>query len=110
MNKEDLLSRWKIKIEKITLSDGTELYAKELTAGEKEELDKTIVKNYETGELDLKDYRFKLLTFLLCDESGRKLFSFEEYDLLKDLPERIVNEIMDVTQKLFFVQQNLNKS
>lgn len=110
MNKEDLLSRWKIKIEKIVLSDGTELYAKELTAGEKEELDKTIVKNYETGELDLKDYRFKLLTFLLCDENGKKIFGFDEYHLLRDLPEKVVNEIMEITQKLFFVQSNLNKS
>lgn len=109
MNKSEFLSQWKIKVYPITLSDGTLVHIRDMSAKDKELLDSQIVKNYETGELDFTNYRSKFLVKILCDENGNRLFSEEEFESVANLPNSIIAELFTKAQEYILPGTDIQK-
>lgn len=101
-----MLDNFKVRIEKVEFNNGVTVYVKELTAHEKDILDSKVVKDYKTGEIDIVDYRAKMLACSLCNEKGERLFSDEDFGKISDLPDSVVNVLFEKAKELNTVDKD----
>lgn len=82
LNREALLKRDNLRIEKVELAKGF-VYVREMTAAEKNAFEMSMLKQIKTGnpknpvmyETTLENYRTKLAVCSICDETGNLLFT-----------------------------------
>lgn len=101
-----MLDIFKPRIEKVEFNNGVVIYVKELTAHEKDVLDSKVVRDYNTGEINLVDYRSKMLSYSLCDEKGERLFSDEDFIKIANLPDSVVSVLFDKARELNVIDKN----
>ncbi len=109
MDKHEFLMKWKPRVFKLELSDGTVLHVKELSAKDKEQLDLQLIKNIETGEMDLENFRSKVLIRMICDENGNRMFGDEELEAFFSTSDNIVSEMFGKVQEIVSINKDFSK-
>jgi hypothetical protein len=108
LNREALLQRDEVKIEKVELSRGF-VFVKEMTGHEKDLWEQSMLKQKPSGdknkpveyETSLEDFRAKLAVVTVCDENGDLVFKFEDYkNLNRMMSASNMERIVVVAQKL----------
>lgn len=108
LNKEALLAKPKLTIEKVEISEGY-VFVREMTGHEKDIWEQSMLKAAPNGNpqaapkvnYDLANFRAKLAVSTICDEEGNLLFTMSEVHLLnKALRASDLEKIVDTAQKL----------
>ena len=87
LNRESLLKKDVLKIEKVQLSEDEYVYVRQMTGRERDSFEKLLLRETKVnGKLDfeknLDDFRAKLAVTTLCDEEGNILLTPGDYSLL----------------------------
>jgi len=89
LKREDLLTKEKLKIEKVEFENGDFVYVTEMTALAKDNFEQSMLKkligkegNVTGFEQMTEEYRAKLAVCTVCDENGVLLFNKDEYHKL----------------------------
>ena len=108
LNREALLQKDELKIEKVDLKKGY-VFVREMTGYEKDLWEKSLMKQKPSGnrnnpveyEVDLEGFRAKLAVVTVCDNDGNLLFKPEDAKLLnKAMSAANMDRIVLVAQKL----------
>lgn len=108
LNKDALIKKEDIKIEKLNLSDNEFIYIKEWTAQEQNDFELSLTEEVkdEKGRIkdykrNLNDFRAKLAVSSVCDEKGNLLFKTNDYKLLsKNMSAKKLSKIADAIAML----------
>jgi len=108
LDRKMLLTRQKLEIVKVDLTDGDFVYVRQMTGRERDLFEQSLLKettkdgklNYERS---LGDFRAKLAVVTICDESGTLLLQPKDYEVLSQSMtaanlERIVNEAQRINK------------
>jgi len=113
MNREALLQRDELQIEKVELTRG-HVFVREMTGHEKDVWEQSMLKQKQTGnknspieyETTLEDFRAKLAVVTVCDESGNLLFEPKDVKVLnKMMSASNIERIVEVAQRINAVTQ-----
>lgn len=108
LNREALLQRDELKIEKVQLTRGF-VYVREMTGREKDIWEQSMLKQKPSGnknapveyETTLEDFRAKLVVVTACDEKGELLLKPQDAkELNKMMSASNVERIVETAQKL----------
>jgi hypothetical protein len=75
------------------------VFIQELNAKEREMLEASVI-NAESGGVNMEGIRAKTLALSLCDDYGKKLCNFDEYEELNALPSALMIDMYAVAQRL----------
>lgn len=80
---------------------GGSVRVRTMTGSERDAFEDSISKVVDGKfEMDRKDYRAKLLSRVLVDDKGQRIFSDKEVDLLGRKSAKAIGRLMDVAQEL----------
>ena len=88
LNREALLKRDELKIEKVTFENGDFVFVRQMTGRERDNFEQSIVKESRdakgnvTYERSLSDFRAKLAVCTVCKENGDSIFLPGDYGAL----------------------------
>ncbi len=105
LNREMLLQKDDLKIEKVELSKGY-VFVREMTGHEKDVWEQSMLKQKTVNgkveyETSLDDFRGKLAVITVCDAEGNLLFKPEDFRLLnKSMSASNLERIVNAAQKL----------
>ncbi len=108
LNREALLKKDELKIEKVELSKGC-VYVREMTGREVDLWRKSLMKEVKTGDrrnpveyqTSLEDFSAKLAVMTVCDENGNLLFKPQDVVTLNgNMSASNLDKIVTVAQKL----------
>lgn len=108
LNREALLQRDELKIEKVQLTRGF-VYVREMTGREKDIWEQSMLKQKPSGdknnpiryETTLENFRAKLAVVTVCDENGELLLKPSDVENLnKMMSASNIERIIEVAQKL----------
>lgn len=107
LNREMLLAKESLKVEKVELSDGNFVFVRQMTGRERDRFEQSMLKpvRSEKGDLDyertLEDFRAKLAVNVLCDEDGKNLLEPFDYEVLsQNMSAATLEKIVNVAQSL----------
>lgn len=105
LNRDGLLAKEKLEVEKVDLGKGDFVYVRQMTGRERDKFEQSLIKenkNAEGGyEKALDDFRAKLAVVTCCDENGNALLKPEEYPTLsQNMSAARLERIVNVAQKL----------
>lgn len=85
-----------LKVEKIELPEmGGEVYIKELTAGEREALEKQM-----QSQTDKNAVRATVFVHSVCNADGELMFDVEDIEVIKQLPSRPVIKVFNRSNEI----------
>jgi len=106
LNREALLQKDDLKIEKVELSRGF-VFVREMTAKDKDDWEQSILKQKTNAkgavqyETSLEDFRAKLAVATVCDEAGNLVFKQSDIKLLNaSMSASNMEKIVDVAQRI----------
>lgn len=106
LNREALLQKDDLKIEKVELSRGF-VFVREMTAKDKDDWEQSILKQKTNAkgtvqyETSLEDFRAKLAVATVCDEAGNLLFTAKDIKLLNAaMSASNMEKIVETSQRL----------
>lgn len=88
LNRDDLLKKEVLKIEKVDLGEGEFVYVRQMTGRERDRFEQTLMaeKKDTRGNVSyvrsLEDFRAKLAVHTICDEAGVNQLQPEDYPTL----------------------------
>jgi len=89
LNRQDLLKKVELKIEKVEFPDNTHVFVREMTGRERDRYERWVMANERedeqgnlTFERSLEDLRAKLAVNTVCDEHGDLLLTEEDITIL----------------------------
>lgn len=107
LNREALLKRDELKIEKIELGDGTHVFVRQMTGRERDLFERSLMREFKDkkGRVDyeknLDDFRAKLAVVTICDDNGEMVLKPQDYPLLsQNMSAMKLEKIINVAQKL----------
>jgi len=107
LNRDQLLQKRSLKIERVELEDGNHVFVRQMTGRERDIFEQSIFSIDATDQSNVKveqkreDFRAKLAVVTICDEQGDLLLKRDDYDLLsQSMGARDLEEIVNVAQKL----------
>lgn len=105
LNRENLLKKEKLEIEKVDLGKGDHVFVRQMTGRERDKFEQSLIKenkNVEGGyEKSLDDFRAKLAVVTLCDEQGAPLLQPGDYPTLSQMMSAArLEKIVNIAQKL----------
>lgn len=106
LNREKLLSRQELKIERVDLSDDDYVYVRQMTGRERDRFEASIVRPVRKGqrieyEHDLADFRAKLAVCTVCDEHGNLILTQSDYERLSEcMPAAMLERIVERAQAI----------
>lgn len=106
LNRESLLKKDVLKIEKVQLSEDEYVYVRQMTGRERDSFEKLLLRETKVnGKLDfeknLDDFRAKLAVTTLCDEEGNILLTPGDYSLLsQNMAASKLEKIVTVASKM----------
>lgn len=106
LNKERLLTKSTLGIEKVHLTDKDYVFVREMTGRERDHFEKLILEAVEkdgvtTYERKFEDFRAKLATMTACDEKGELLLGMDDVETLStSMPASQLEKIVNVAQRL----------
>jgi hypothetical protein len=122
LNREKLLQKDKLRIERVDLPDGDHVFVREMTGRLRDRWESSItkeVKNAQGRVIDYErsheDFRAKLLVFTICDEEGNLLLKPQDAakisaSMSAGKMERIVNKAQKVNAISQEDRENLVKN
>ena len=121
LNREALLKKETLKIEKVELTEGNFVFVRQMTGRERDRFEQMLIKEKTdkrgniTYERALEDFRAKLAVNTVCDEKGKNLFETADYDLLSQNMsasslEKIVNKSQELNRISETDKENLTKN
>jgi len=108
LNRKQLLTKEKLEIVKVDLGKDNFIYVKEMTAGEKDRFEQSLLKQVKDNkgvvigfESVTENYRAKLFVVTVCDENGKLLLAAGDYPLLSaSMSAAKLEKIVNAAQKL----------
>lgn len=108
LNRDKLLEKQKLEIEKVDLDNGDFVYVREMTGHERNEFEASILKKVrdkrgrvQDYEASLEDYRAKLAVYTVCNEKGELLFRASDVSTLSNnMGAQRLEKIVNVAQRL----------
>ena len=107
LNREDLLRKEELKIEKVELGGGDFVFVRQMSARAKDRWEQSLLQQTtdEKGNIDyvrsLDDFKAKLAVATVCDEKGNLILSPGDFDVLSEnMIAAKMEKIIDVAQKL----------
>lgn len=114
LNRDALLQRDVLKIEKVELTRGF-VYVREMTGKEKDAWETSLMKRKPSGnktvrgdfEIDLDGFRAKLAVVTVCDENGDLIFKAEDVKTLNAAMSAVnMDKIVSVAQRLNAISED----
>jgi len=107
LNKERLLTKSLLSIQKVELGKGDFVFVREMTGRERDSFEKMILvdEENEKGETvfkrNFKDFRAKIVTMTMCDEKGNLLLDINDVEKLStNMSASQLEKIVKVTKEL----------
>lgn len=108
LNREQLLQKEVLAIEKVDLGNGQFVYVREMNGRERDRFEQSLVKEKKdtrtgavTVERSLEDFRAKLAVCTVCDEKGNAIFLPGDAAILsQNMGARKLETIVNAAQKL----------
>ena len=107
LNKERLLTKSLLSIQKVELGKGDFVFVREMTGRERDSFEKMILvdEENEKGETvfkrNFKDFRAKIVTMTMCDEKGNLLLDITDVEKLSTcMSASQLEKIVKVTKEL----------
>jgi hypothetical protein len=108
LNKQKLLAKETLKIEKVDLGDGEFVCVRQMTGRERDRFEQSLIREtknmqgkVEGYERSLDDFRAKLAVCTLCDEEGAALLEVKDYPTLsQNMSAYRLEKIVNVAQRL----------
>ena len=108
LDREKLLSKEKLDIEKVDLGGGDFVYVRQMTGAERDSFEQTLFRevrdprgNVVDFERSLEHFRAKLAVHTICDEKGNNLLRPKDYEVLSThMSARRLEKIVNVAQRL----------
>lgn len=110
LNRETLLTKEDLKVEKVEFDDGTFVCVRQMTARERDRYERTLMKairdpkkgnktvDYETN---IEDFRAKLAVHTICDEKGELILKSGDYEKLSEsISAAKIEKIINKAQEL----------
>ncbi|MFP4019437.1 MAG: hypothetical protein ACLFT4_03220 [Bacteroidales bacterium] len=121
LDKKALLQRDNLTIEKVEFEDGNHVFVRQMTGRERDKWEQSLMREVKrpNGQIDyersLDDFRAKLAVCTVCDEKGKLLLNFNDYNKLSENMSAFkLEKIVNVAQKLNKIseedRENLSKS
>lgn len=109
LNREALLKKDKMKVERVDLEDGNFVFVCQMNGRDRDAFDQSLMiqKTNDKGETsferNMNDFRARLAVHTICDENGVRLLQDEDAEVLS------VNKSAAVLEKIVLTAQRLNK-
>lgn len=107
LNRAALLAKENLKVEKVELGNDEFVYVRQMTGRERDKFEQSLIKEKtkEDGSADyerkLDDFRAKLAVCTICDESGKLILGYDDYELLStNMSAARLEKIITEAQKL----------
>lgn len=108
LNREALLKKEELRIEKVAFDNGDFTYVRQMTGRERDRFEQSLVKvikdesgNIQGYERSLEDFRAKLAVNTVCDEKGILLLKPDDYELLsQNMSAAKLEKIVNMAQRL----------
>ena len=107
LNRESLLKRDELKIQKVNLTENEFVYVRQMTGRERDNFERSLMREFKNAkgqtdyEKNLGDFRAKLAVNTLCDEDGEMLLKPDDYETLsKNMSAFKLEKIVNESQKL----------
>jgi hypothetical protein len=106
LNREQLLQKRVLKIEKVSLEDGNFIYVRQMTGTERDTFEHSIMEvKRENNNIRIEQkteyFRSKLAVVTICDEKGELLLKPDDYKTLSDsISAKDLESIVNAAQKL----------
>lgn len=103
LNKQDLLKKQELKIEKVVLSNDSFVFVREMTGRERDQFERSLYKLDSENKISqtLEDFRAKLAVNTICDEKGNLILDAKDYaDLSKNISASMLEKIVNKAQEL----------
>lgn len=121
LNREGLLKKEELKVQKIDLGDDDYVFIRQMTGRERDRFDQSLIQEKKdrrgntTYERRLGDFRAKLTVCTVCDETGNLLLTWDDVSTLsKNMSaarlEKIVNEAQELNRISEEDKENLVKN
>ena len=107
LSREEILSKAVLKTEKVNIPElGGDIIISEMTGAARENWENSIEEKGKRTNL-----RAKLLVASIVDESGNRLFTFDDVEAVSKLPFSIVEKLCDISSKLNgFTAEEIDKA
>lgn len=107
LNREGLLRREELKIQKVEFGGGDFVYVRQMSARAKDRWEQSLLQQVTgaDGKIDyvrsLDDFKAKLAVATVCNEKGDLILSPEDFDVLSEnMTASKMEKIIDAAQKL----------
>jgi len=107
LNKEALLSKEELQIEKVEFDNGDYVYVRQMTGHERDAFEQSLLKKVRDGKGNItyeqatEDFRAKLAVITLCDDKGVSLLEPKDYmTLSKNMSAKRLETIINKAQEL----------
>lgn len=107
LNRSALLAKENLKVVQVDLGNDEFVYVRQMTGRERDKFEQSFIKEKtkEDGSVDyerkLDDFRAKLAVYTICDESGKLILGYDDYELLStNMSAARLEKIITEAQKL----------
>lgn len=105
LNRDALLRKEELEIEKVDLGKGDFVYVRQMTGRERDQYERSLMRETKDGgfEKHLDDFRAKLAVCTMCDEKGNLLLKFEDVAALSQMMsaarlDKIINKAQELNK------------
>lgn len=102
LTKEQIINADDLKVIRVPVPEwGGDVYVRTMTAAERDKLESWIV-SFQNGrqQFNMSNFRAKIAALVLCDESGKRLFTDSEAELLASKSAAALNRILEAALSL----------
>lgn len=100
LSRDDILSAKDLPVEKVDVPEWSgHVFVRCMTGRERDEFESSITGS-KTGKTNLSDFRAKFAAMVICDESGKRIFSNDDIIVLSEKSGAALDRIFDAGKKL----------
>ena len=107
LTRESLLQKEELEVEQVDLGNGECVFVRQMTGRERDRWERSLFREEKDEKGDttsvraMDDFRAKLVVNCICDEHGKAILQFEDYETLsKNMSARKLEKIVNVAQQL----------
>ena len=101
LNRKAILDSEDLKMEEIFIPEWNgSVFVRTLTGQERDEFEESMFRGKGREEANFRNLRARLVALTVVDEAGKRLFSFDDMELLGNKSSRALDRIFDVAQRL----------
>jgi len=107
LTRESLLQKEELEVEQVDLGNGECVFVRQMTGRERDRWERSLFREEKDEKGDtisvraMDDFRAKLVVNCICDEQGKTILQFEDYETLsKNMSAQKLEKIVNVAQVL----------